>query len=122
MRVLIEGKLYKLLVGVLTHSLQDLAYIVATGYVTASILLSGFYIRFRDFGLGFIRALSWANYQRYSFNAIARLELAGVTWAPEQCFLSSGASGQYQYFQIRTQARTLPLSVMHCLKQTSVHV
>ena len=43
---------------------QDLAYVLATGYVAASILLSGFYLRVGDMRLSVMRALSWLSYTK----------------------------------------------------------
>ena len=43
---------------------QDLAYVLATGYVAASILLSGFYLRIGDMRLAFMRGLSWLSYTK----------------------------------------------------------
>ena len=58
---------------------------MATGYVTASILLSGFYIRINQISIGFLRALSWATYTKYALFGVARLELSGVVWPNVQC-------------------------------------
>ena len=43
---------------------QDLAYVLATGYVAASILLSGFYLRINDMKLGFMKGLSYLSYTK----------------------------------------------------------
>ena len=43
---------------------QDLAYVLATGYVAASILLSGFYLRISDMRLQLMRGLSWLSYTK----------------------------------------------------------
>ena len=43
---------------------QDLAYVLATGYVAASILLSGFYLRIGDMRRAFMRGLSWLSYTK----------------------------------------------------------
>jgi hypothetical protein len=43
---------------------QDLAYVLATGYVAASILLSGFYLRIDDMKLAFMRGLSYLSYTK----------------------------------------------------------
>jgi Flp pilus assembly protein protease CpaA len=43
---------------------QDLAYVLATGYVAASILLSGFYLRINDMKLAFMRGLSYLSYTK----------------------------------------------------------
>ena len=44
---------------------QDLAYVLATGYVAASILLSGFYLRVADMKLAVMRGLSYLSYTKY---------------------------------------------------------
>lgn len=43
---------------------QDLAYVLATGYVAASILLSGFYLRIDDMKLAVMRGLSYLSYTK----------------------------------------------------------
>ena len=43
---------------------QDLAYVLATGYVAASILLSGFYLRVGDMKLAVMRSLSYLSYTK----------------------------------------------------------
>lgn len=43
---------------------QDLAYVLATGYVASSILLSGFYLRVTDMALGLMRSLSYLSYTK----------------------------------------------------------
>ena len=65
--------------------LQDMAYVLATGYVASSILLSGFYLRIKDIKIGFIRALSWLSYTKYAMQGVGRVELAGRTWDPSTC-------------------------------------
>ena len=66
---------------------------MATGYVTASILLSGFYIRINQISIGFLRALSWATYTKYALSGVARLELAGVVWPDVQCSAQPATRG-----------------------------
>ena len=43
---------------------QDLAYVLATGYVASSILLSGFYLSINDMKLGFMKGLSYLSYTK----------------------------------------------------------
>ncbi len=43
---------------------QDLAYVLATGYVASSILLSGFYLRVTDMALSLMRSLSYLSYTK----------------------------------------------------------
>ncbi len=43
---------------------QDLAYVLATGYVASSILLSGFYLRVTDMSLALMRSLSYLSYTK----------------------------------------------------------
>jgi len=43
---------------------QDLAYVLATGYVAISILLSGFYLRIDDMKLALMRGLSYLSYTK----------------------------------------------------------
>ena len=59
---------------------QDLAYVLATGYVAASILLSGFYLRARDMSLTAMRGLSYLSYTKYAMEGVSQIELRGVTW------------------------------------------
>ena len=66
---------------------------MATGYVTASILLSGFYIRINQISIGFLRALSWATYTKYALFGVARLELSGLVWPNVQCSTQPEAQG-----------------------------
>ena len=65
--------------------LQDMAYVLATGYVASSILLSGFYLRIKAIKIGFIRALSWLSYTKYAMFSMGRIELAGRTWDKSTC-------------------------------------
>lgn len=62
--------------------LQDLAYVLATGYVAASILVSGFFIQLKQLRVAPMRWLSYLSYPRYAVSGIAQLELAGVTFYP----------------------------------------
>jgi hypothetical protein len=59
---------------------QDLAYVLATGYVASSILLSGFLLRTQDMKLPVMRWMSYASYTKYAMEGVSRLELAGMTW------------------------------------------
>ena len=59
---------------------QDLAYVLATGYVASSILLSGFYLRTRDMQLRVMRVLSHLSYTKYAMEGVAQIELRGQTW------------------------------------------
>ena len=59
---------------------QDLAYVLATGYVASSILLSGFYLRTRDMQLRVMRVLSHLSYTKYAMEGVAQVELRGQTW------------------------------------------
>jgi hypothetical protein len=43
---------------------QDLAYVLATGYVAASILLSGFFLLIDDMKLAVMRGLSYLSYTK----------------------------------------------------------
>lgn len=76
-----------------THrfGVQDMAYTLATGYVAASILLSGFYLRISAIKIGFIRALSWVSYTKYAMQAMGRIELLGRVWSPSTCSLNKGS-------------------------------
>jgi ATP-binding cassette subfamily G (WHITE) protein 2 len=62
-----------------------MAYVLATGYVASSILLSGFYLRISAIKIGFIRALSWLSYTKYAMQAMGRIQLLGATWDPSTC-------------------------------------
>lgn len=62
--------------------LQDLAYVLATGYVAASILVSGFFIQLKALRVAPMRWISYLSYPRYAVAGIAQLELAGVTFYP----------------------------------------
>ena len=64
---------------------QDMAYVVSTGYVALCILLSGFFIRIKDVLIGFVRAISWASYPKYTLIALARLELLGREFSNKDC-------------------------------------
>lgn len=46
------------------HFLQDMAYILATGYVAMSILLSGFLLRPSQLGIEPLLWLSYVSYPR----------------------------------------------------------
>lgn len=59
---------------------QDLAYVLATGYVASSILLSGFYLRTRDMQLRVMRVLSHLSYTKYAMEGVAQVELRGQKW------------------------------------------
>lgn len=72
------------------NALQDMAYTIATGYVALSILLAGFYIRISAIKAGFVRALSWLTYTKYSVQALGRIELLGRLWGPETCQSTQG--------------------------------
>ncbi|EIE27766.1 hypothetical protein COCSUDRAFT_45983 [Coccomyxa subellipsoidea C-169] len=61
---------------------QDLAYVLATGYVAASILLSGFYLRIDDMKLAVMRGLSYLSYTKYAMEAVSKLELSGIVYPP----------------------------------------
>ncbi|BDA42962.1 ABC transporter G family member 22 [Coccomyxa sp. Obi] len=61
---------------------QDLAYVLATGYVAASILLSGFYLRIDDMKLAVMRGLSYLSYTKYAMEAVSKLELSGILYPP----------------------------------------
>ena len=73
--------------------MQDMAYVLATGYVASSILLSGFYIRIKAIKIGFIRALSWLSYTKYAMQGMGRIELHNRSWDPSTC--SSSAAGAH---------------------------
>lgn len=62
-----------------------MAYVLATGYVAASILLSGFYLRIKEIKVGFIRGLSWLSYTRYAMQGAGKIELQGRVWDPSTC-------------------------------------
>ncbi len=62
-----------------------MAYVLATGYVASSILLSGFYLRIKAIKIGFIRALSWLSYTKYAMFSMGRIELHGRTWDSSTC-------------------------------------
>ena len=68
---------------------QDMAYVLSTGYVALCILLSGFFIRIKDISIGFVKTLSWASYPKYAMIALARLELQGRKWPETDCQQSS---------------------------------
>jgi hypothetical protein len=73
--------------------LQDMAYVLSTGYVAFCILLSGFFIRIKDVSIGFIKALSWASYPKFSMMALARLELIGRNYSDLTCKRSASNIG-----------------------------
>ena len=53
---------------------QDLAYVLATGYVASSILLSGFYLRVTDMSLALMRSLSYLSYTKCALCAPKELQ------------------------------------------------
>lgn len=59
---------------------QDLAYVLATGYVASSILLAGFYMRIGDMNLQFLRYFSYLSYTKYAMEGVAHLELRGMLY------------------------------------------
>ncbi|KAK9802008.1 hypothetical protein WJX73_010401 [Symbiochloris irregularis] len=61
---------------------QDLAYVLATGYVAASILVSGFFIRLHDLKVAPMYWISFLSYPRYAVSGTAQLELTGVLFYP----------------------------------------
>ena len=73
---------------------QDMAYVLATGYVASSILLSGFYLRIKAIKIGFIRALSWLSYTKYAMQGMGRIELHNRTWDASTCNQTSAGSQQ----------------------------
>ena len=66
---------------------QDLAYVLATGYVAASILVSGFFIQIAQLKVAPMRWISYLSYPRYAVQGIAQIELSGVIFYPpgESC-------------------------------------
>ena len=54
---------------------QDLAYILATGYVALSLLLAGFYLRTSEFKL---RPLVWLSYISYPRSAAPACTLSNL--------------------------------------------
>jgi hypothetical protein len=59
---------------------QDLAYVLATGYVASSILLSGFYMRIADMRLYTLRFLSYLSYTKYAMEGVSKMELSGIIY------------------------------------------
>jgi hypothetical protein len=57
---------------------QDLAYVLATGYVAASILLSGFYLRVADMRLAVMRGLSWLSYTKCARSPLSASPVLGL--------------------------------------------
>lgn len=64
---------------------QDIAFSIASLYVSFSLLISGFYIRVSDMTLSVARGLSWASFNKYSFQALARTELQDRSWPSTTC-------------------------------------
>lgn len=59
---------------------QDTAYAIASTYLTFSLLFCGFYIPPNNIKLSVARALTWASYSKYTFQALALNELDGMTF------------------------------------------
>jgi hypothetical protein len=71
--------------------LQDIAFSVASLYISFSLLICGFYIRVSDMTLSAARALSWASFNKYTFQALAVTELgANRTWSSSTCVTTAG--------------------------------
>ncbi|KAK9834135.1 hypothetical protein WJX81_001128 [Elliptochloris bilobata] len=66
-------------------AIQDLAYILATGYVALSLLLAGFYLRVGEFKLRPLVWLSYISYPRWTLQGMARVELGGHVFNPPGC-------------------------------------
>ena len=71
--------------------MQDIAFSIASLYVSFSLLISGFYIRVSDMTLSVARGLSWASFNKYSFQALARTELQDRSWPSTTCVRETGA-------------------------------
>ena len=65
--------------------LQDMAFSLATIYISFSLLICGFYIRIEDMTLSIARGLSWASFPKYAFQGLARTELVNRVWDANSC-------------------------------------
>ena len=64
--------------GLASHGLDALqAFATATGLLSASMLLGGFYITIKAMYLSFTRGLSWASFTRYLLSGLFQIELNG---------------------------------------------
>ncbi|CAL5218719.1 g432 [Coccomyxa viridis] len=62
---------------------QDIAYVLATGYVGLSILLSGFFVRPSQLKIAPLLWLSYISYPRWCFAGLAQNEEGGrLYWSP----------------------------------------
>jgi hypothetical protein len=73
-------------------AVQDLAYVLATGYVAVSILLGGFYIRISEIKLAPLKWLSNLSYPLFTMQGLAHLELSGIRYRPAGC-IAAGMPG-----------------------------
>ena len=73
---------------------QDVAYVMAIGYVSLSILLGGFYIRVSEISNLGLRYMSYLSYPRFTLQGLAINELTPDNYqgVPNNC-LSSGMLG-----------------------------
>lgn len=62
-----------------------MAFSISTIYISFSLLLCGFYIRVSDMELSVVRALTWASFSKYAFNAMATVELKDRVWTDFSC-------------------------------------
>ena len=76
--------------------LQDTAYALASCYITFSLLLCGFYVPVRNMVLTVARALTWASFSKYTFEALTINEFKDRTW-------SEGCTGSHTRELFSTQ-------------------
>ena len=72
---------------------QDTAYAVASTYLTFSLLFCGFYVAIPNMVLSVARALSWASFSKYTFEALMQNEFQNRTWS-EPCSTSTSTSAR----------------------------
>ena len=61
-------------------ALQDTAYAIASTYLTFSLLFCGFYVAVNNMVLSVARALTWASYSKYTFQALTVNEFQSRVW------------------------------------------
>ena len=63
---------------------------VAGRYVSVSILLAGFFVRFEALKIAPIRWLSFLSYPRFAIAGLSTLELEGINFYPTSASLAAG--------------------------------
>ena len=69
---------------------QDTAYALASTYLTFSLLFCGFYVSVNNMVLSFTRALTWASYSKYTFEALTANEFHERIWTQDCTFGRAG--------------------------------